>query len=304
MRDHQKKNHVRVVCFRRKEERDKKESGAMSSGVTTRAQKRRTGARDVWSLIVTNDDICFEHIFPRLNSNDIKFLYEVNSETRKLIKRSSRARDLKKKFKVREMSSILTLEVAWENKSLWPRWWSEATFCFKVAKTNKLELLKWAREEKKCKWHEGTINVAAEQGNLEMVKYCVANECPITAYTCAYAASEGQLECLKYLREEGKAPWGSGTASWAATNGHLHILEYLVERKYDKYSMYTCEHAAEKGHLDCLKYLHETAKAPWYSHVVRKAHGNKHPDCVQYLLDNNCPLPPGWRYEGGVLRPW
>ena len=29
---------------------------------------------------------------------DVKFLYDVNTETRKLIKRSSRAGDLKKKF--------------------------------------------------------------------------------------------------------------------------------------------------------------------------------------------------------------
>ena len=52
-------------------------------------------------------------------------------------------------------------------------------FLLEVAETNKLELLKWAREEKKCEWDERTINAAAEQGNLEMVKYCVANECPI-----------------------------------------------------------------------------------------------------------------------------
>ena len=45
----------------------------------------------------------------------------------------------------------------------------------------------------------------------------------------------GHLECLKYLREEAKAPWDSLTASWAAQSGHLHILEYLVERKFDKY---------------------------------------------------------------------
>ena len=55
----------------------------------------------------------------------------------------------------------------------------ETYFCWRVAQTNKLELLKWAREEKKCEWDEETINAAAEQGNLEMVKYCVANECPI-----------------------------------------------------------------------------------------------------------------------------
>ena len=77
-------------------------------GVRTRAQKRRIGERDVWDLIVNNDDVSFKHILPRLNSNDVKFLYEVNSETRKLIKRSSRESDLKGTFKVREMSSIST----------------------------------------------------------------------------------------------------------------------------------------------------------------------------------------------------
>ena len=245
----------------------------MSGGVTRRAQERQTkGVRDVWDVIVKWDDICFQHIIPRLNSNDVKFLYEVNTETRKLIKRSSRKKELKKKFIVREMSSISTLEVAWENKSLWPSWWEDETwFCVKVAHTNKLELLKWAREEKKCKWNERTINAAAEQGNLEMVKYCVANECPIDAWACALAADGGQLECLKYLREEVKAPWDSSTAEWAAQNGHLHILEYLVERKYDQYNVLACYNAAKYGHLDCLKYLHETAKAPWDSRAVRYA---------------------------------
>ena len=185
------------------------------------------------------DDICFTLVLPRLNRTDLKFLYEVNTETRKLVKRSSRARDLKKRFKVQEMSSISTLEFAWEHKSLWPRHWDETYFSEKVAKTNKLELLKWAREEKKCEWDEWTISSAAERGNLEMVKYCVANECPINTLACANAALEGHLEILKYLREEVKAPWTLGTAAFAALGGHLHILEYLVERKYDHCLLYT-----------------------------------------------------------------
>jgi len=267
----------------------------------TRLRKRKVGQRDVWDLIVNNDDVSFKHILPRLNSNDIKFLYEVNSETRKLIKRSSRAGDLKKGFKVYEMSSISTLEWAWENRRLWPSYWDESYFCWEVAETNKLELLKWIREEKKCEWDEDTINVAAEQGNLEMVKYCVANECPINENACAYAAENGDLEVLKYLREEVKAPWDSVTADGAAHNGHLHILEYLVERKYDKYNGDACMLAARNGHLNCLKYLHETAKAPWDEDTVYHARKNNHPECVQYLLDNDCPLPPDWPYEHGEL---
>ena len=244
-------------------------------------------------------DVVEKHVLPRLNSNDVKFLYGVNTETRKLIKRSSRKGELKETFKVEEMSSISTLEVAWENI---PSWWDETWFCRQVARTNKLELLKWAREEKECEWDELTIYMAASRGNLEMVKYCVANECPIDEFACANAAGNGHLECLKYLREEVKAPWDWRSAAWAAENGHLHILEYLVERKFDKYNEYACEYAAMNGHLDCLKYLHETAKAPWDEDAVQGAHENNQTECVQYLLDNNCPLPFGWRYERGKLH--
>ena len=235
----------------------------------------------------------------------MKFLYGVNGETRNLVKRSSRESDLKEMFKVREMSSISTLEVAWENESLWSGdSFDERSFCREVAETNKLELLKWIREEKKCEWDQDTINAATRgvRGNLEMVKYCVAHKCPINEFACANAAENGQLECLKYLHEEAKAPWDWETAAEAAGNGDLHILEYLVERKYDKYSELACADAAKFGHLDCLKYLHETAKAPWSSGAVREAHENDHPECVQYLLDNDCPLPPGWRYEDGKLH--
>jgi len=335
--------------------------GIMSS--TTRPwERRRIGERDVsllWDVIVNNDDICFEHILPRLNRNEVKFLYGVNAETRALIKRSSRERELKKEFRVEEMSSISTLEFAWENRSFKGSDWDETDFCSGVARTNKLELLQWIREEKKCAWDGKTSAVAAEQGNLEMVKYCVANRCPINAWACANAALNGHLDCLKYLHEVVKAPWDSKTAYGAATNGHLHILEYLVERKYDQYDEYVCAYAASNGHLDCLKYLHEVAKAPWgsgtayraaeYGHLhileylverkydefdesacanaaenghlnclkylheeakapwgsgaaVRSAHRYNHPDCLQYLLDNDCPLPPDWRYEDGRLR--
>ena len=259
-------------------------------------------------------DIVEKHVMCKLNGTDLKFFYEVNTETRKLIKRSSRKGELKGRFKVEKMSSISTLEVAWEHYP-WGTYnhelkeemdetyfCEEVAFCIRVAKTNKLELLKWAREEKKCEWDWRTIDEAAHKGNLEMVKYCVANKCPMYERAFGCAAQNGHLEVLKYLHEEVKAPWDFRTATWAAANGHLHILEYLIERKFDKYSELACTRAAKYGHLDCLKYLHETAKAPWDEDAVYHAHKNNHPECVQYLLDNNCPLPPGWRYEHGELR--
>ena len=44
----------------------------------------------------------------------------------------------------------------------------QAWFCWEVAATNKLELLKWAREVKHCEWDEKTINAAA----LEVISRC------------------------------------------------------------------------------------------------------------------------------------
>ena len=75
------------------------------------------------------------------------------------------------------MSSISTLEFVWENKSLWPSDWEDETI-------SALELLKRinsscssGRERRKSvSGMKGRLIAAAEQGNLEMVKYCVANE--------------------------------------------------------------------------------------------------------------------------------
>jgi len=269
-------------------------------------QQLSAGERHLWDMIVDNDDICFKHILPRLNRSDIKFLYEVNSETRALVKRSSRVDELNKAFEVYEMSSISTMEFAWDNfkwgtKNSYGHVMDQAYFCHCVAATNKLELLEWVREEKVCEWDEKTISRAACHGNLDMLKFCVENQCPLDEEACMMAAGSGSLECLKYLHEEVKAPWDWSTAAWAAGDGNLHILEYLVGRKYDQYNGLECSFAAEEGHLDCLKYLHETAKAPWDEEAVGRAHRNGQSECLQYLLVNNFPLPEGWRYEDGEL---
>ncbi|CAL6325839.1 unnamed protein product [Bathycoccus prasinos] len=241
-------------------------------GVRTRGQKRRIGERDsLWDLIVNDDDICFKHILPRLNGTDVKFLYEVNTETRALIKRSTRAGDLERRFNIGEMSSISTLEFAWEHKSLCTGagvWYDERSFCWRVAKTNKLELLKWAREEKECDWGVGTINTAVVQGNLEMVKYCVASECPCDEGACAEAATGGHVDCLRVLFEELDPPEESGTeervAEHAAEYGYPDVLKYLVEERElsDSVIEECVSISVNYSQLECLKYLVEDAEAP------------------------------------------
>ena len=81
----------------------------------------------------------------------------------------------------------------------------QAWFCEQVAATNKLELLKWAREVKHCEWDEKTINQAAFEGNLEMLKYCFSNGCPCDEEkSCKLAAGKGHLDCLRFLFDKVK----------------------------------------------------------------------------------------------------
>ena len=68
----------------------------------------------------------------------------------------------------------------------------QAWFCSEVAGTNKLELLKWAREVKQCEWNAMTIAAAALKGNLEMLKYCFSNGCPC----------DEEESCYKLLLED------------------------------------------------------------------------------------------------------
>ena len=84
-----------------------------------------------------------------------------------------------------------------------------------VASTNKLELLKYAREEAKCDWDKDVLIEAAQHANYEMMKYCIENQCPLESADTylgvlryGYRAKGGKpLECLRYLRETARAPW-------------------------------------------------------------------------------------------------
>ena len=80
----------------------------------------------------------------------------------------------------------------------------------------------------------------------------------------------------------------------------MHVIFIIFA--FNKIFEYACEDAARNGHLDCLKYLRETAKAPWDEVAVKVAHNNEHTECLQYLLDNDCPLPEGLRYEDRELH--
>ena len=65
-----------------------------------------------------------------------------------------------------------------------------------------------------------TCEIAAADGNLEVLRFAHEIGCPWDEETCTQAAINGHLECLRYAHENG-CPWNEETCSRAAINGNL-----------------------------------------------------------------------------------
>ncbi|CAB9518412.1 ankyrin repeat protein [Seminavis robusta] len=79
--------------------------------------------------------------------------------------------------------------------------------------------------ENECPWDERTCSAAAEEGNLELLKWARAQGCPWNDTTCKSAAGHGRLELLKWARENG-CPWDEDTCLEAAVNCQWEILKW------------------------------------------------------------------------------
>ena len=60
----------------------------------------------------------------------------------------------------------------------------------------------------------------------------------------------------RVTRRENGCDWDSNTCSYAAENGHLHIIQWVRQNGCD-WDSDTCLNAASKGHLACLQWARE-----------------------------------------------
>ena len=246
-------------------------------------------------------DVFVSHVISKLNETDRWFFAKANSESSGVLEYAGvDASGLRRA--VHEYTSISTLEWAWNHMD-----WGEkdtqgnvvdqAWFCWQVALTNKLEFLEWAREVKHCGWDESTIKVAADIGNLEMLKYCFSNGCPCDEEEmCKRAAYGGHLDCLRFLftKVNPSRETEKHAAIQAACGGHVEILKYFVEeRKIPEGVKRACVNfTAKYGRLDCLNYLVEEAKTPLHDwEYIANARYHEHPECENYLLEKGSPEP-------------
>ena len=180
----------------------------------------------LWRIVTDYPDIFDSLIVPKLNGNDVKFFYDVNTESRVAIKRSSGS--LCATFKICDFFTKSTLSWALEKCSEKKERFCVAAVTF--ALSGNLVMLQYLHE-KGCPWDEDTCTGAARGGHLDCLKYACENGCPWNARVCSNVAGGGHLEFLKYLHEKG-CPWNEDTCSSAAQNGHLECL--YIERVIDR----------------------------------------------------------------------
>jgi len=236
-----KKSKPLTGAQKRKQKRDQKEREENDQKeLVADVERLKLGPNPLWKFIVDHPDIFEAHVLlsGKLNRSDIKMFYECCRASRRAVMRAKI--ELEETFDVPELSSISTLELAWEGY-LWGAerrcssdgeefTLNQEWFCSRVAETNDLKLLRWVREEKECAWDYLTSNVAAILGNLEMLKYCCENGCEVHDGTCALAAKNGHLACIEYLRSK-NCPWDERTCKEAHENNHMDILTYAVKNK-------------------------------------------------------------------------
>ena len=97
------------------------------------------GERDdgaVWRLVTDHPDVFEKHVVPKLNVNDVKFFYDVNSESRRAIKRSGALSIIKIGDFYTESTLSWALERCSEEKK---------RFCEQMTRNGNVELVKFLR---------------------------------------------------------------------------------------------------------------------------------------------------------------
>lgn len=134
--------------------------------------------------------------------------------------------------------------------------------------------------------------IGYSEGTTDHIDYLLTKGCVVRSSLLKRIVSRGDLFLLQRIHTNYKKlkvaiPWTFGTAAIAAKNGNIDCLKYLHEQGCPL-TAHSTTNAAEQGHLDCLIYLHEN-NCKWTSSAYKGAVKKNRTSCISYLVDNECP---------------
>lgn len=133
------------------------------------------------------------------------------------------------------------------------------------------------------------MNLAAESGSLELIKFLLRHGHEMSAETTKVAAENGHLKCLQFLHSI-HCPWNTSTAFAAARGGHFECLRFAHTHGCAWSDTLIAHPAAAGGHLKCLQYVAEKGCALDKALYIKAANAESI-DCVQYLHTQSVPFP-------------
>lgn len=235
-------------------------------------------------VLLHQEDIWVGKILPFLGPGHFVFLAGVNKQMKQLYK--GYCRSIGKTPEHTNNQSVFSSVSRAE-------YWEKYDFifpllvCRKIAATGNVNTLIWARN-KGYPWNARTCQEAANYGNLEVLEYLHENGCEWDEMTCMAAAGAGNLDCFKYARQNGCLEGQSSMR--AARKGQLEVLKYIRENAERNRDDSACLSAAQGGQLKVLMYLHETDGLYKSSLTCHIAAREGHLTTLKYVHENGCPL--------------
>jgi len=145
-------------------------------------------------------------------------------------------------------------------------------------------------DEHEKSWPMDACEVAAENGNLEILKYILRTKLGgLSELTADRSANGGHAACLQFAYEnDGRGPYDGDHAGRCASDGHVACLEYLHTLGLVKDRDDLCSKAAKFGQTEAIIFLRKVGCA-WDEKTTREAAGGGHVDSLKYLIRNGCP---------------
>ena len=143
---------------------------------------------------------------------------------------------------------------------------------------------------------------AAKNGHLEILKWIRANGGEWTERAADYTAESGHLETLKWIRANG-GTWTSWATNSAARNGHLETLKWIRDNG-GTWTSNAANWAATSGHLETLKWIRANG-GTWTSDATNWAARNGHLETLKWIRANGgkwTSAAADWAAENGHLE--
>ena len=181
------------------------------------------------------------------------------------------------------------------------------------------------------------IEDSSEYGNIEWIKFLIEkikNLDKITldenSYACYNAAENGNVYCLKLLRENNFS-WDERTMNITGINNNIECFKYAYENycpfseyimndliEHDSYECFEflyskegflsdslCLRAAQFGNFRILKFCYERNNNEfllWNDHVLNNAAYSGNLECLKFAHENGCSLS-SQTYNNALLSP-